>query len=97
MKAIFISYNQAYDNELILLLEEFGQRGYSLWRETEGRGGVDGEPHLGSHAWPVMNNSLLSVVEDSMADKILEALKKKDEATPELGLHAFTWRIEKSV
>ncbi len=97
MKAIFISYNQAYDNELILLLEEFGQRGYSLWRETEGRGGVDGEPHLGSHAWPVMNNSLLSVVEDSMADKILEALKKKDEATPELGLRAFTWSIEKSV
>lgn len=97
MKAIFISYNQAYNDELVLLLEEFGQRGYTSWQEIEGRGSVDGEPHLGSHAWPVMNNAILSVVEDSLADKILDALRKKNAETPELGLRAFTWSIEKSV
>lgn len=97
MKAIFISYNQAYNDELVLLLEEFGQRGYTSWQEIEGRGSVGGEPHLGSHAWPVMNNAILSVVEDSLADKILDALRKKNAETPELGLRAFTWSIEKSV
>ena len=97
MKAVFISYNQAYNDELVLLLEEFGQRGYTSWQEIEGRGSVDGEPHLGSHAWPVMNNAILSVVEDSLADKILDALRKKNAETPELGLRAFTWSIEKSV
>ena len=29
MKAIFIAYNQAYGNEIVELLEGFGQRGFT--------------------------------------------------------------------
>ena len=29
MKSIFISYNQAYGNEIVELLEGFGQRGFT--------------------------------------------------------------------
>ena len=51
MKAIFIAYNQAYNQEIVELLEGLGQRGYTVWEEIGGRGSVDGEPHLGNHAW----------------------------------------------
>ena len=95
MKAIFIAYNQAYYKEIMELLEENGTRGYTMWDEVQGRGSVDGEPHEGSHAWPTLNNAILSFVEDSNCEAILEAIRKKDEETPELGLRAFSWTVDR--
>jgi nitrogen regulatory protein PII len=46
MKAIFIVYNQAYNQEIVELLEDCGQRGYTVWEEIGGRGSETGEPHL---------------------------------------------------
>jgi len=97
MKAIFVSYNQAYNEEIVELLEFLGQRGFTQWQDTQGRGSVTGEPHYGNHAWPTMNISLLSIVEDDKCDEILAALKKKDEKYQDLGLRAFTWNVEKTI
>lgn len=94
MKAIFIAYNQAYNEEIVELLETFGQRGFTEWQEIGGRGSVDGEPHRGSHAWPAQNNALLSVVPDDRAPRILEALREKDAAFPNLGLRAWVLPVE---
>lgn len=94
MKAIFISYNQAYYRELIELLEENECRGYTLWNEVAGRGGVDGEPHEGSHAWPTLNNAILAFVPDEKVDPILKGVREKDEASPALGMRAFVWAVE---
>ena len=58
MKSIFISYNQAYGNEIVELLEGFGQRGFTQWLDIQGRGGVDGIPHYGDHAWPEQNYAI---------------------------------------
>ena len=94
MKAIFIAYNQAYNQEIVELLENLGQRGYTVWEEIGGRGSVDGEPHLGNHAWPTQNHALLSVVEDSLAPKVMDALRKTDAANTALGLRAYVLPIE---
>ena len=94
MKAIFIAYNQAYNEEIADLLGSFGQRGFTRWEEIQGKGNVDGIPHMGSHAWPEMNNAILTAVEDSLAPKILEALRQKDNESPDLGIRAFMWNIE---
>ena len=94
MKAIFIAYNQAYNQEIVELLENLGQRGYTVWEEIGGRGTVDGEPHLGSHAWPTQNHALLSVVEDTLAPKVMEALRKTDAANKALGLRAYVLPVE---
>lgn len=96
MKAIFIACSQAYNEEIIEVLESFGQRGYTRWTEVGGRGSSDGIPHLGSHAWPDMNHVVLTFVEDDdVAGKILEALHEKDLESKDLGLRAFVWNIEK--
>ena len=61
MKAIFIAYTPAYTEEIVALLEANGQRGFTAWQDIQGRGSVDGIPHLGNHAWPEMNYAVLTV------------------------------------
>ena len=78
MKAIFISYGQAYNEEIVELLEECGQRGFTSWEDIGGRGSETGIPHYGNHAWPSMNNAVLTIVDDSKVDSIMEKLRQKD-------------------
>ena len=94
MKAIFIVYNQAYNQEIVELLEACGQRGYTVWEEIGGRGGETGEPHLGNHAWPTQNHALLTVLEDALAPKVMDALRATDAANKDLGLRAYVLPVE---
>jgi hypothetical protein len=43
-----------------------------------------------------MNNAILTFVEDEKVDDILKAVRDFDEETPDLGLRAFVWNVEKS-
>lgn len=97
MKAIFISFNQAYNEEIVEVLESFGQRGFTRWENVAGRGSVSGIPHYGNHAWPEMNISVLAMVDDAVVQPVLDALKEKDRASEALGLRAFVWNIEQSI
>lgn len=97
MKALFIAYNQAYGNEIVELLEESGQRGFTQWLDIQGRGGIDGAPHYGDHAWPEQNYAILTIVPDDKVDPVMEALRRKDKDFRELGLRAFVWNIEQAL
>ena len=97
MKAIFVVYNQAYNQEIVELLEKLGQRGYTVWEEMGGRGSVDGEPHLGNHAWPTQNHALLSVVDDSLVAAVMQQLRETDQANHDLGLRAYVLPVEQAL
>lgn len=94
MKGVFISYNQAYYMEVVDLLEGLGCRGYTMWNDIAGCGSESGEPHLGNHAWPTMNNAVLAFVPDEKVEDILDGIRLKDEDTPALGIRAFVWNVE---
>ena len=94
MKGIFVSYNQAYNEEIVELLESFGQRGFTRWEDVEGRGSFEGEPHMGNHAWPTMNHALITFVPVDKAPAIMQALREKDGSNQALGLRAYCWTIE---
>ncbi|MFI3317996.1 MAG: PG0541 family transporter-associated protein [Rikenellaceae bacterium] len=96
MKALFISYNQALTDRVNAILEKQHIQGFTKWELTMGRGSVDGEPHLGTHAWPSMNSSILAIVEDEKVEPLLEALRKMDSVTKQQGSRAFVWNIEQS-
>jgi hypothetical protein len=96
MKAVFIAFNQAYNDEIVDLLERRGQRGFTRWNDILGRGSVDGEPHYGNHAWPVQNMAILTMVEDGLVPSLLEDLEATDKASRDLGLRAFVWNITDS-
>lgn len=97
MKAILITYNQAYYDEIAAVLNENGVKGYTEWNEIKGHGSETGEPHLGTHAWPTLNNAIVSIVPDETVDGILHTLRERDLKAPELGLRAFVWNIEKNI
>ena len=82
--------------EIIDILEDLGCRGYTMWNDIAGRGSESGEPHLGNHAWPTMNNAILAFVPAEKVDAILEEIRLKDEETPALGIRAFVWNVERS-
>lgn len=97
MKAIFISYAQAYNEEIVEVLDECGQRGYTKWVDVHGVGSSNGSPKLDNHAWPRMNDVVIAMVDDDKVDAVLTRLKAKDEASPELGLRAFVWNVENCI
>lgn len=97
MKAIFIAFDQAYYERIVDMLERNNCRGFTAWQEVQGRGSKSGEPHYGSHAWPSLASSIITMVEDNRADTILDKLHEMDLATPKLGLRAFVWQIEKTI
>jgi len=97
MKAIMIIYNQANTEKIEYMLEKLGIRGYSLWENVQGRGTNTGVPHLGTHAWPEINKSVISVVEDNLVDRVLDAVKKIDAINEEVGIRAFVWDVLKTV
>jgi len=97
MKAIMIVYNQAHTEKIEYMLDKLGIKGYSLWENVQGRGTSSGVPHLGTHAWPEINKSVITVVDDEIVDSILNTVKKIDEINDEVGIRAFVWDVLKTV
>ena len=62
MKAVFIAFNQAHEDDVLMALRRMNVRGYTGWTSVIGAGTQKGEPHLGSHAWPTLNAAYLSMV-----------------------------------
>ncbi len=84
-------------DEVQNIMKEMEIRGFTGWEELMGAGSKDGEPHLGTHAWPAMNSALISVMEDEKATAFMARLKKLDEENREQGLRAFAWDVVASV
>lgn len=97
MKAIFVSFNQAYYEMILSIMDRNNIRGFTYWETVQGRGTNGGEPHFGSHAWPTLNSAILAMVEDERVDNFLDLLHKMDMQTEAQGLRAFVWNIEKTI
>jgi len=88
-----IVYNQAHTERVEYLMDKLGVKGYSLWENVQGRGTSTGVPHLGTHAWPEINKSVITIVEDGIVDNILADVKKIDGINNEVGIRAFVWDV----
>lgn len=92
-----IFFNQANTERIEYLLDEMQIRGFSFWENVQGRGTVNGDPHRGTHTWPEMNNSVMTVIEDDKVEELLLSIRKLDKRNPEVGVRAFVWNIEQMV
>lgn len=97
MKSVLITFDQAYYERIMEILDQLNCRGFTYLDQVRGRGTHKGEPHYGSHAWPSMCSAILTVVDDNKVDPLLEVLHKMDMQTERLGLRAFVWNIEKTI
>ena len=94
MKSIFITFEQAYYEQIMSILRGNNIRGFTSWAEVQGRGTKTGDPHLGTHAWPSLNSALITIVEDEKVKQVLNDLKALDQTSELMGLRAFVWNIE---
>ena len=94
MKAVFISYYQAFYDEIIAIFDKLEIRGFTFWDEVQGRGSFTGEPHYGNHTWPTLNSAMLSFMEDDKVKPLLEELRKLDLTAEQQGLRAFVMPVE---
>ncbi len=97
MKSVFITFDQAYYEQIIGTLDRLNCRGFSYFEQVKGRGSKTGEPHFGSHAWPSMCSAIITMVDDNKVDPLLDALHKLDTRTEKLGRRAFVCNIEKTI
>ena len=97
MKSILITFDQAYYERIVDMLERNNCRGFTAWQEVQGRGSHKGEPHYGSHAWPSLASAIITIVDDHRVENILKILHEMDLATPKLGLRTFVWNIEQTI
>ena len=93
MKAVFVVCNQSMFDAVQDIMNDMGLRGFTGWEELMGCGSRDGEPHLGSHAWPTMNSALIAVMEDAQAAEYMQRLKQLDEENDQQGLRACAWPV----
>ena len=94
MKSIFISFDQAYYEQILDVLRGNNVRGFTGWEHVQGRGSVSGEPRFGNHAWPSLNSAVMTIVEDEKVKQILGDLKALDATSDVMGIRAFVWNIE---
>ncbi len=97
MKAIFITYNQALTEKVEYMLEKLNIRGYTQFPTVMGAGTSNGEPRMGTHTWPEQNSALITIVDDTIVDTVLEKVQKMDAINKEVGIRAFVWNVEKTV
>lgn len=97
MKAIFISFNQAYYEEILNIMDRNNIRGFTYWDNVAGRGSDKGEPHYGDHAWPTLNGVIWTMIEDEKVDRFLTLLNKLDKQAEDQGLRAFVLNVERTI
>lgn len=97
MKALMIIYNQSLSEIVDYILDEHSVRGYTKWIDVQGRGSVNGQPHLGTHAWPSKNMVILAIVTQEQLEAVLPRLQEVSDAADKQGMRAFAWDAESVV
>ncbi len=87
MTLMFIVYSNAVDDEVL----EIARRhidGYTRFSGVHGEG--SGEPHLGSHVWPGVNNCVMAAVNKKQEASIGEEVRALRERFSGVGIRVFT-------
>jgi hypothetical protein len=97
MKAVLIVFNQAHTERVEYMFDMLNIKGYTWWQDVKGRGSESGEPRMGTHTWPEMNSAALSIIPVEQVEGLLDAVRKLDGISQEIGVRAFVWDITGTV
>ena len=97
MKAVMIVFSQAHTEMVEYMLSRLDIKGFTFFENVQGQGSNTGVPHRGTHTWPDMNNSVITVIEDEKVRDLLIAVRKLDNRNKEAGIRAFVWNVEQAV
>lgn len=97
MKGLMIIFNQALSEEIVELFNELEIRGFTKMNDLQGRGTNTGEPKMGTHTWPALNNAIYSFMQKEEAEKMISALNNLNVNSEDQGLKVFSWDVEVAV
>jgi len=89
MRMVIITYNEAFDAEVMDALGQLGIAGYTKWTGITGSG-RSGGPHLMSHVWYKGNNALMTCVEDRLAEALMNRVREMRSIMGLAGIKAFS-------
>ncbi len=87
MELMFIVYSNAIDDEITEIIKKYSS-GYTRFSGIEGEG--SGEPHLGTHIWPGVNNCIMTACDKNTRDEIKAEVKTLKGKFKGVGIHLFT-------
>jgi hypothetical protein len=96
MKMVLMVYYVGIHDEVMEILNALGVCTYTRWREVEGRVSC-GSPRDGTQVWPGTNSAVMAVVEDGVADSILERLDSFNRGRAEEGVDAYVLDVARVV
>lgn len=88
-----ISYGIALHKDVLDALERTGLKNYTCLSNVTGVGSIS-EPHLGTEVWPNENAALYTVVADSDATKLMDAIRELRKTLGKEGIKAFMLPVE---
>lgn len=97
MKGLMIIFNQALSEEIVELFDDLEIRGFTKMNDLQGRGTNSGEPRMGTHTWPALNNGIYAFMQEEEAEKMISALNEINKNSEEQGLKVFSWDVEVAV
>ena len=94
MFMIFITYSNAVDDEMVEIIKNYSD-GYTKFCGVQGEG--SGEPSLGTHIWPGVNNCIMAAVEKKEKPKIAQEIFDLKEKFPGVGIHIFVTALKEMI
>ncbi|MBN1534379.1 MAG: hypothetical protein JXA20_17025 [Spirochaetes bacterium] len=92
MNLMFIVYSNAVDDEMAEIARRYAA-GYTKFTGVHGEG--CGEPHLGSHIWPGVNNCMMVAAEKEQEAEIAREVRELKEKFSDIGIRVFTVPLKK--
>jgi len=86
MNLMFIVYSNAVDDEMVEIARRIGC-GYTRFSGVHGEG--EGEPHLGTHIWPGVNNCIMIAADRKQETALAEEIRTLRQRFPGAGLRVF--------
>jgi hypothetical protein len=92
MVLVFIVYSNAVDDEIVETVKRHAG-GYTKFMGLHGEG--NGEPHLGSHVWPGVNNCIMVAMDDRALKEIQGDIEELKAKFPGVGIHLMVTGLKK--
>lgn len=98
MKSVIIYSNVSIAEDILDIFKRVGVENYTQWPRIVGVGPVTG-PRLDSHVWPGANVGFQTIVEDAIAESLMDALQvfRDSEAGKQSGVYAFQTSVERAL
>lgn len=92
MQLLHIIYSNAVDEEMVEIIKR-STNGYTKFLDVQGEG--HGEPHLGNHIWPSLNNCIITLCDAKTEKSIAAEIENLRKKFPTIGIRIISSPVDR--